>query len=174
MFSLVGELDRNAHTCLTQLYDGRDTYIIYYLKNNYMFRHFSLAIFRLINEKNLVSSYTQLVWVVYSGEVRGEVGTRSRISCVGWVAWVHGFCYFCYSRLIQLDLWYHLMFVEIICTCTLVGNPLSGDGVVTESRIVLVIFRFSYFFLFVVLFTHFILDVKKSCCIKLNNKTIFY
>jgi len=25
--------------------------IIYYIKNNYMFRHFSLAIFRLINEK---------------------------------------------------------------------------------------------------------------------------
>ena len=25
----------------------------------------------------------------------------------------------CYSRLIQLDLWYHLTFVEIICMCTL-------------------------------------------------------
>ena len=24
----------------------------------------------------------------------------------------------CYSRLILLDLWYHLMFVEIIRTCT--------------------------------------------------------
>jgi len=69
-------------------------YSIYYIKNNYMFRHFSLAIFRLINEKKtLVSSYTRLVCVVYSGEVRGEVGTRSRICCVGWVVWVHGFCY---------------------------------------------------------------------------------
>jgi len=27
--------------------------IIYYIKNNYMFRPFSLAIFRLINEKHL-------------------------------------------------------------------------------------------------------------------------
>ena len=27
---------------------------------------------------------------VYSGEVRGEVGTRSRMCCVGWVVWVHG------------------------------------------------------------------------------------
>jgi len=61
--------------CLTQLYDGRDMYRVYYIKNNYIFRHFSLAIFRLINEKNLVSSYTRLMWVVYNGEVRGEVGT---------------------------------------------------------------------------------------------------
>jgi len=50
-----------------------------------MFRHFTLAIFRLRNEKNLVSSYTRLTWVVYSGEVRGEMGTRSRMCCVGWV-----------------------------------------------------------------------------------------
>jgi len=35
----------------TQLYDDRDMYRIYYIKNNYMFRPFSLAIFRLINEK---------------------------------------------------------------------------------------------------------------------------
>jgi len=78
----------------------RDMYVIYYIKNNYMFRRFSLAIFRLINEKNLVSSYTRLVWVVYSGEVRGEVGKISRMCCVGWVVWVQGFSYFCYSRLI--------------------------------------------------------------------------
>ena len=58
-----------------------------------MFRHFTLAIFRLINKKNLVSSYTRLVWVVYSGEVRGDVGTRSCVCCVEWVVWVHGFCY---------------------------------------------------------------------------------
>jgi len=68
--------------------------IVYYIKNNYMFRPFSLAIFRLINEKNLVNSYTRVVWVVYSGEVRGGVGTRFRMCCVGWVEWVHGFCYF--------------------------------------------------------------------------------
>jgi len=73
---------------------------IYYIDNNYMFRHFSLAIFRLNNCKNLVSSYTRLAYIVYSGEVRGEVGTRSRMCCVGWVVWVHVFWYFCYSRLI--------------------------------------------------------------------------
>jgi len=44
------KLDWSVYTCLTQLYDGRDMYIIYYIKNNCMFRHFSLAIFRLINE----------------------------------------------------------------------------------------------------------------------------
>jgi len=33
--------------CLTQLYDGRDMYGIDYIKNNYMFRHFTLAIVRL-------------------------------------------------------------------------------------------------------------------------------
>ena len=74
-------------------------YIYYYIEINYMFRHFSLAIFGLINEKNLVSSYTRLACIVYSGEVRGEVGTRSRMCCVGWVVWVHGFWYFS-SRLI--------------------------------------------------------------------------
>jgi len=44
-------LDWSVYTCLTQLYDGRDTYRIYYVKNDYMFRHFSFAIFRLINKK---------------------------------------------------------------------------------------------------------------------------
>jgi len=68
----------------------------------------------------LVSSYTRLVWVVYIGEVRGGVGTRSRMCCVGWVVWVQymGSAIF-YSRLVQLDLCYHLMLVEFICTCTL-------------------------------------------------------
>jgi hypothetical protein len=64
-------------------------YIIYYTEINYMFRHFSLAIFMLINE-NLVNSYTQLACIVYSGEVRGEVG----MCCVGWVVCVQGFWYF--------------------------------------------------------------------------------
>ena len=34
------------------------------------------------------------MWVVDSGVVRGEVGTRSGVCYVGWVVWVHGFC--CY------------------------------------------------------------------------------
>jgi len=44
-------------------------------------------------KKNLVKSYTRLVCVVYSGEVRGEGGARSRMCYVGWAMWVHGFCY---------------------------------------------------------------------------------
>jgi len=43
--------DWSVCICLTQLYAGRDMYRIYYIKNNYMFRHFTLAIFRLRNEK---------------------------------------------------------------------------------------------------------------------------
>ena len=35
----------------TTLFDGRDMYRIYHIKNNYMFRHLTLAIFRLRNEK---------------------------------------------------------------------------------------------------------------------------
>jgi len=47
--------------CLTQLYDEKYMYRIYYIKNNYMFRHFTLAVFRLRNEKknskHLYSTY---------------------------------------------------------------------------------------------------------------------
>ena len=45
------KLDWSVHTCLTQLFDGRYMFRIYYMENNYMFRHFKLAIFRLRNEK---------------------------------------------------------------------------------------------------------------------------
>jgi len=38
------KLDWSVCICLTQHYDGRDMYRIYYIKN-YMFRHFTLAIF---------------------------------------------------------------------------------------------------------------------------------
>ena len=68
------KLEWSVCICLTQLYDDRDMYRIYYIKKNYMFRHFTFAIFRLRNEKkNLVNSYTRLMWVVYSAEFRGEV-----------------------------------------------------------------------------------------------------
>jgi len=49
--------------CLTQLYDGRDMYRIYYIKNNYMFRHFTLAILRLRNEKKKLSKQLYLTCV---------------------------------------------------------------------------------------------------------------
>ena len=29
------------------------------------------------------------MWAVYSGEVRCDVGTRSRMCYVGWAVWVH-------------------------------------------------------------------------------------
>jgi hypothetical protein len=87
----------------TTLFDGRDMYRIYYIKNNYVFRHLTMAIFRLRNEINLVSNYTGLMWVVYSGEVRGEVGTRSRMCCVGWAVWVQGFwyCMLCLGNVVR-------------------------------------------------------------------------
>jgi len=64
--------------CYTNLFDGRDISSIYYTRYNYMFRRLTMAIFRLYI-KYLVSSYTRLIWAVYSGEVGGEVGTRSHI-----------------------------------------------------------------------------------------------
>ena len=55
------KLDWNVCICLTQIYDGRDTYRVYYMKNNYMFQHFTLAIFKLRNKiklsKQLYSTY---------------------------------------------------------------------------------------------------------------------
>ena len=54
-----------------------------------------MAIFRLIR-RNLISSYTRFACVVYSGEVKGEVGTRSGMRCLGWVVGSGTF----YSRLI--------------------------------------------------------------------------
>ena len=32
----------------------------------------------------------RLIWAVYSGELKGEVGTRSRMCHRVWVWWVHG------------------------------------------------------------------------------------
>jgi len=58
--------------------------IIYYIKINYMFRPFSLAIFRLIIEKLITLSkqlYLTYVSYIYSGEVRCGVGMRSRMLC---------------------------------------------------------------------------------------------
>jgi len=50
---------------MSQMYDGRDMYRIYYIKNNYMFRHFLLAIFRFRNEKilskQLYSNYVRCI-----------------------------------------------------------------------------------------------------------------
>jgi len=53
-------LDWSVCICLTQLYAGSDMHRIYYIKNNYVFRHFTLAIFRLINEK--LSKQLRVYW----------------------------------------------------------------------------------------------------------------
>ena len=37
--------------------------------------------------KNLISSYNRLACIVYSGEVKDEVATKSRMRCVGGVMW---------------------------------------------------------------------------------------
>ena len=43
----------------------------------------------------LLSSYTRLIRAVYSGDVGGEVGTRSRMCHGGWKVWVQGgLCYY--------------------------------------------------------------------------------
>ena len=52
------KLDWSVRICLRQIYGGRDMYRIYYIKINYMFRHFTLAIFRLRNIKELSNSFT--------------------------------------------------------------------------------------------------------------------
>ena len=51
------------------------------------------------------------MWVVYSGEVRGEVGMRSGMCCVGWVVWVHGFCY-------CMLLWVNIVGSTVSSVCT--------------------------------------------------------
>ena len=59
-----------------------------------------MAIFRLIR-RNLISSYTRFACVVYSGEVKGEVGTRSGMRCVGWVVGSGTFyCRFIYGNIL--------------------------------------------------------------------------
>ena len=70
----------------TTLLDGRGLYSIYYIRYNYMFRHLTMAIFRL-NMKYLVSSYTGLIMACIQWySTGGEVGTRS---CMGH-AWSLG------------------------------------------------------------------------------------
>ena len=64
----------------TTLFDGRGIYSIYYIRYNYVFRHLTMAIFRLYM-KYLVNSYTGLLWAVYSGTVQ-EVRWARDLLCV--------------------------------------------------------------------------------------------
>ena len=70
--------------------------IIYYIKINYMFRPFSLAIFRLIIEKlKTLSKQLYLTYVsLYSGKVKCGVGMRSRMLCrMGGVGYMSSVIY---------------------------------------------------------------------------------
>jgi len=89
---VYNKLDWNVYTCLTQLYGGRDMYNLLHKEQLHVSALY-IGHLQVDKWKILVSSYTRLVWVVYSGEVRGGVGTRSRMCSVGRVVWVHGFCY---------------------------------------------------------------------------------
>jgi len=64
----------------TTLFVGKGIYSIYYIRYNYMFRRLTMAIFRL-NMKDLVSSYTVLLWAVYGGTVK-EVRWARDLVCV--------------------------------------------------------------------------------------------
>ena len=92
------KLDWSVYTCLTQLYDGRNMYIIYYIKNNYTFRHVTLAIFRLRNEKLSKQLYSNCVYCIQWGGKRwsgyeishvlyrmGGVGTWVLLFMLFWV-----------------------------------------------------------------------------------------
>jgi len=72
------------------LFDSRSVYSIYYIRNNYMFRHLTVAIFRLYT-KYLVNSYTGLIMGCIQWYSTGcEVGTRSHMCHGVWEVWVHG------------------------------------------------------------------------------------
>ena len=64
--------------------------IIYYIKNNYMFRPFSLAIFRLRNEKNSKQLQSTYVGCIQWGSKRWSGYEISHVLCrmVGVGKWV--------------------------------------------------------------------------------------
>jgi len=61
------------------IFFGVPVYSIYYIRYNYMFRHLTMTIFRLYM-KIFSSSYTELIWTVYSG--RSEVRWARDLVCV--------------------------------------------------------------------------------------------
>ena len=89
---LNNKLVWSLYTCLTQLYDGIDMYNLLHKEQLHVLALF-IGHLQVDKWEILISSYTLFVWVVYSGDVRGGVGKRSGMCCVGWVVWVHGFCY---------------------------------------------------------------------------------
>ena len=50
------KLDWSVCTCLTQLYDGRNMYRIYYIKNNYMFLYISLPSYTCVRQVHTLQS----------------------------------------------------------------------------------------------------------------------
>ena len=92
--------------CLTQLYDSRYMYIIYYIKNNYMFRHFTLDIFRSRNNKLSKQLYWSCVGCIQWGGKRWSGYENLHVLCrVGGVG-TWGFCC-CMLFYINLDIAYN-------------------------------------------------------------------
>jgi hypothetical protein len=78
----------------------------------------TMAIFRFYM-KYILSSYTNLIWVVYMERAGGEVGARSRMCHRGWEVWVLAGILLLYvmTKLIQLGLWYHIVCVVELYSC---------------------------------------------------------
>jgi len=80
------------------------------------------------------------VLAVYNGEVRGEVGTRSRMCYVGWVVWVHG------VLLIYVMSRYRI--IEIICTYTL-NFKYTVCNLIRSTKVTVVTYRNSSFYIYI-------------------------
>ena len=68
------------HLSNTTLFDGRYMYRIYYIKNNYMFRHLTVAIFRLRNKKSK-QLYSTYVGSIQWGGKRGGCHKMAIVNC---------------------------------------------------------------------------------------------
>ena len=94
LFIKIYKLDWGVYTGLTQLYDGRDMYRIYYIKNNSMFRLFTLPIIRLRNEKTNKQLYSSCVGCVQWGGKRWGGCEISRVLYRMGGVGTWGFCYY--------------------------------------------------------------------------------
>jgi len=79
---VYNKLDWSLCTCITQLYSGIDMYNLLHKEQLHVSALF-IGHLQVDKWETLVSSYTR------PGEVRGGVGTRSRMCSVGRVVWVH-------------------------------------------------------------------------------------
>ena len=76
-------------SCLTQLYLMVQVYILLLHKVRLHVSALDNGHLQVVHEI-LSKQLYETMWVLYSGEVSGEVGTRSRMCHRGWVVWVRG------------------------------------------------------------------------------------